>query len=82
MPQFLAEWPFAGLSQQNFWNHAYLAACLAQLRHSSVAAMHAKMVLSINPDFNLTKFEAALPYRDPQVLRDFLAGMRNAGLVE
>lgn len=63
-----------------FWNHAYLAACYSELGQSDKAAMHSEVVLSLKPDFKISEFATALPYRDEQVLSEFVAGFHRAGL--
>jgi len=63
-----------------FWNRAYLAVCYSELGQSENAAMHREAVLSLKPDFTVSEFETACPYRDKQVLKEFIAGFHRAGL--
>jgi TolB-like protein/Tfp pilus assembly protein PilF len=62
-----------------FWNHAYLAACYSELGQSDKATKHLETVLSLRPDFTVSVFAKALPYKDAQVLREFMAGFERAG---
>jgi adenylate cyclase len=63
-----------------FWNRAYLAVCYSELGQTDKAAMHREAVLSLKPDFTVSEFETACPYRDEQVLKEFIAGFHRAGL--
>lgn len=62
-----------------FWHHAYLAACYSELGRSDKAAIHLEAALSLNSNFTIAEFSTALPYRDEQVLREFIAGFQRAG---
>ena len=62
-----------------FWNHAYLAVCYSELGQSDKAAMHLESVLSLKSDFTVAEFATVLPYRDEQVLQDFIDGFQRAG---
>jgi len=63
-----------------FWNHAYLAACYAELGQLRESAKNSEALLALKPDFTITEFATVLPYRDKQVLHEFLAGLHQAGL--
>ncbi len=71
---------FERIRTPQFWNHAYLAVCYSELGQSEKAAKHLDAVLSLKPDFTLSEFATALPYREQQVLEEFLAGFHRVGL--
>jgi len=62
-----------------FWNHAYMTVCYSELGQSDKAAKHLNAVLTLKPDFTVAEFATVLPYRDEQVLQDFIAGFQRAG---
>jgi adenylate cyclase len=62
-----------------FWNRAYLAACYSEIGRPDKAAMHLEATLSLKPDFTISEFATACPYRDEQVLNEFIAGFHRAG---
>jgi adenylate cyclase len=66
----------------NFWCHAYLAGCYAEMGQTQKSADHAMQVLKLKPDFTLNKFARIFPYRDIDVSDAFFSGMRKAGLPE
>jgi adenylate cyclase len=63
-----------------FWVHAYLAACYAELGKSQDSARHLEAVFSLKPDFTISEFAKSLPYRDERALGEFIAGLRRGGL--
>jgi len=71
---------FERIRTPQFWNHSYLAACYSELGQSDKAAIHVEAVLSLKPDFTVSEFTTALPYRDKQVLDEFIAGFHRVGL--
>jgi adenylate cyclase len=70
---------FERIRTPQFWNHSYLAVCYSELGQSDKASAHLKDVLSLKPDFTISEFATGLPYRDEQVLQEFIAGYRRAG---
>jgi adenylate cyclase len=71
---------FERISTPQFFNHAYMAACHAQLGHEKAARLHADKVLEKKPDFTLSDFAKQLPYRSETDCTTFLEGLRCAGL--
>jgi adenylate cyclase len=70
---------FERVRTPQFWNHAYMAVCYSELGQTDKAAKHLNAVLSLKPDFTVSEFATALPYRDEHVLQDFIAGFQRAG---
>jgi adenylate cyclase len=62
-----------------FWNRAYLAVCYSEIGRTDKAAVHLKAALALKPDFTISEFATACPYRDEQVLNEFIAGFHRAG---
>ncbi len=71
---------FERISTPQFFNHAYMAACHAQLGHEKTARLHADKVLEMRADFTLSDFAKQLPYRSETDRATFLEGFRCAGL--
>ena len=46
------------------------------------AHLQAKKVLKLNPNFSLKKLERTLPYKNPEVKKQYIGALRNAGLPE
>jgi TolB-like protein/Tfp pilus assembly protein PilF len=44
------------------------------------AHLQAKKVLKLNPNFSLKKLERTLPYKNPEVKKQYIDALRNAGL--
>jgi TolB-like protein len=62
------------------WDHAYLAACYAQLGRSSEARAAAAKVLEIDPDFTISKWSATDPLKSEADMDHVVDGLRRAGL--
>jgi TolB-like protein/DNA-binding SARP family transcriptional activator len=68
------------LETLHYWHHGYLAACHAALGQMQLAHAHAHKLLELVPNFSVQQFKQVHPYRDAQVLEDFFASYRLAGL--
>jgi len=69
---------FSRISTPLFFNHVYLAACHAELGNQLEAEKHVQYVMEMNPEFTIKRFAEQLPYRNEDVLRSFLDGLRKA----
>ena len=70
---------FERIENTPFWSYAFLAACHAELGHTQDAKKNTEAVLRLHPDFSISKLRKIAPYRDPDVLEDFLGGFSKAG---
>jgi adenylate cyclase len=64
------------------WDHLILAASYAQLGLDEKARQHAEEILSINPDFSLSRFKPKIHYRKKADREHYLDGLIKAGLPE
>jgi adenylate cyclase len=71
---------FERITTPQIWNYVYLAACHAALSHEDKAAEYSTKVMALKPNFSIAEFAKLLPYRDTGDLRDFVEGLRRAGL--
>ena len=71
---------FDRIDTPQWFNHAYLAACHAELGDKEAAAKHADRTLALYPEFTVAGFKRQLPYRDKDELTRFLEGFLKAGL--
>ncbi|MCB1461971.1 MAG: winged helix-turn-helix domain-containing protein [Nitratireductor sp.] len=61
-----------------FWSHVYLAACYTAVGEAGMAAVHREKAMALKPEFSLGQFETIFPYRNPEVLGEFMQGLRQA----
>jgi adenylate cyclase len=71
---------FERITTPQFWTHAYLAACHAALGHTGEAAEQVRKTLALKPEFTISAFSKALPYRNAADLDGFIEGLRRGGL--
>ncbi|MEE8258222.1 MAG: BTAD domain-containing putative transcriptional regulator [Sphingomonadales bacterium] len=62
--------------------HRLLAASLGQMGEDKKARAAVKEVLRLIPDQTLGNLKVQLPYKDPEVIKHFLEGLRRGGLPE
>ena len=43
-----------------------------------MAAVHREKAMALKPEFSLGQFETIFPYRNPEVLGEFMQGLRQA----
>jgi adenylate cyclase len=65
---------------QLVWDHAYLAACYAQLGRSLEARAAAARVLEIDPGFTISKWAETDPLKSQADMDHVIDGLRRAGL--
>jgi adenylate cyclase len=68
------------ISRVQYYNHAYLAACRAQLGQMEEARAEAAEALRLRPDFTIGWLMLSEPYKNPADAEPSLDGMRKAGL--
>jgi tetratricopeptide (TPR) repeat protein len=68
------------LAPDNFDARLVLAAALVETRRPDAAREAAREILSIDPEFTLTRFSASQPYRDPTPLKQLVDCLQQAGL--
>ena len=68
------------ISRVQDYNHAYLAACHAQLGQMEEARAEAAEALRLRPDFTIGWLMLSEPYKNPADAEPSLEGMRKAGL--
>ncbi len=68
------------LSAPDQFQHAFLAACHAELGEEIQAKIHAAEVLKRQPGFTVTKYLATLPYKRPQDAEHHRDALLKAGL--
>jgi tetratricopeptide (TPR) repeat protein len=68
------------LAPDNFDARLVLAAALVETRRQNAAREAAREILSIDPEFTLTRFSASQPYRDPTPLKQLVDCLQQAGL--
>jgi TolB-like protein/cytochrome c-type biogenesis protein CcmH/NrfG len=61
-------------------HHAFLAACHAQLGHSTEGQAHARQLLTLSPDFQVTAYLDTLHYTRPDDQEHHRQALRAAGL--
>lgn len=64
------------------WNHAYIAACYAQLGDVEHAQAEVAKVLQMQPDFTIARYMLMEPFKNPADAEPLLEGLRKAGLPE
>jgi len=62
--------------------HVWLAAACAQQGDKQEAEWAAISVLTINPDFSISRLRDTFPFKDPEDRRHFFEGLHKAGLPE
>lgn len=67
------------VSNPPYWVLAYLAACHAESGNRDKAEILKAATIAEKPDFTISDFSRALPYRNEKVLNEFLDGFRKAG---
>jgi TolB-like protein/Flp pilus assembly protein TadD len=70
------------MSDPHVWDHAYLAACHAQLGHAAEARAAAAEVLRLDPRFTVRRYGEIEWFKNPADHEHLLDGMRMAGLPE
>jgi adenylate cyclase len=70
------------ISRLQAYNHAYLAACYAQLGRMEEAKIEAGKALRMQPEFTIGWLMLSEPYKNPADSEPLLEGMRKAGLPE
>jgi len=60
--------------------HVWMAATYAQIGDIENASWQAEQVMSSNPDFSVARMEKSFPFKDPAELKNFIDGLRLAGL--
>jgi TolB-like protein/Tfp pilus assembly protein PilF len=70
------------MSDPHVWDHAYLAACHAQLGHAAEARAAAAEVVRLDPQFTVRRYGEIEWFKNPADHEHLLDGMRMAGLPE
>jgi adenylate cyclase len=71
---------FSRLAHPQFFTHAHMAACLAELNDGIKAKPHAAEVLKTRPGFSVQQYASTLPFKKPSGADHVRAGMLKAGL--
>jgi TolB-like protein/DNA-binding SARP family transcriptional activator len=66
--------------EPQFYDHVWMAACLAHLGRIDEARHHAQLTLRLAPHFTSARFAAREPIRRPADLEHWLSGFRMAGI--
>ena len=70
------------ITKTNAGKHRLLAAIYVRLGQMENAQAHAKKVLELEPEFEVSTFAKTMPFKDPALLDFYLDGLRLAGLPE
>jgi adenylate cyclase len=71
---------FSRLATPQFFTHAHMAACLAELNHGIKAKSHVTEVLRTRPGFSVAQYASTLPFKKQFDADHVRAGMLKAGL--
>jgi adenylate cyclase len=66
----------------NFFARINLCSVYSLLGRMEEARLEADEVMKLNPKFSLTKLEKTIPYKNPEVKKQYIEALRNAGLPE
>ena len=64
----------------NFFAHINLCSVYSLLGLMEKARLEADEVMKLNPKFSLKNFEETIPYKIPEVKKQFIDALRNAGV--
>jgi TolB-like protein/class 3 adenylate cyclase/Tfp pilus assembly protein PilF len=70
------------MSRLHYYNHAYLAACHAQLGQLEEAKAEVAEVLRLRPDYTITRTMLSEPFKNPADAEPEVESLRKAGLPE
>jgi adenylate cyclase len=66
--------------EPQFYDHVWMAACMAHLGRIPEARRQAQLTIQLAPDFTAARFAAREPIRNPADLEHWLSGFRIAGI--